>query len=72
MKTRDRKELHSKSKEELQKMLQDKKNELSAAQLEHTQFKLKNTRSLFTMRKDIARILTALQQTKEVTDGTSA
>ncbi|MBI4084520.1 MAG: 50S ribosomal protein L29 [Candidatus Levybacteria bacterium] len=61
MKTKDVKELHTKSKEELKKMLTEAKDALFSQQMEHQQMKLKNTRSLSMKRKDIARIASILR-----------
>ncbi len=65
MKSREIKELHTKSAAELQTMLGEVKSALIAAQLEHAQQKLANTRSLANMRADIARINTVLQTKAE-------
>ena len=62
MKTKDKKELFTKTKEELQSLLKETRQTLLTSQLEIAQNKLKNTRSIFFKRKDIARILTALRQ----------
>ncbi|MBI4097180.1 MAG: 50S ribosomal protein L29 [Candidatus Levybacteria bacterium] len=61
MKTKDVKELHTKSKEELKKMLTEAKDALFSYQMDHQQMKLKNTRSLSMKRKDIARIASILR-----------
>lgn len=65
MKSKDRQDIKSKETKELQTMLKDARQRLFQAKLDQTQFKLKNTRSLFTTRKEIAVILTALQEKEE-------
>ena len=62
MKTKAKKELHSKTGEELKVLLKTVKDEFFSLQLEHAQQKLKNTSSLLHKRKDIARINTILQE----------
>lgn len=62
MKTKDKKELFAKGKEELQTLLKETRDALFSLRLEMSQNKLKNTRSIFFKRKDIARILTAIKQ----------
>lgn len=68
MKTKDIKELHTKSKEELKKMLSEAKDALFSLHLDHKQLKLKNTRSLSVRRKEIAQIASILQG-KEIVNG---
>lgn len=68
MKLNDRKELHSKTAEELVKILKESYNTLSQIRLDNEQNKLKNTRSMTLTRKEIAVIKTILNekvQTKE-------
>lgn len=60
MKTKEKKELHAKSKEELTNMLKTIEGEVLNLQLEHAQRKLKNTRLLFMKKKDIAIIKTVI------------
>lgn len=62
MKTKDKKELYTKSIQELQNLLKEVKDELFRLKLEKEQNKLKNTRLIFLKRKDIARILTVISQ----------
>lgn len=62
MKTRDIKDLHAKTAEELAGMYKTLKDEVLQLNLEKAQNKLKNTRSIFWKKKDIARILTILRQ----------
>lgn len=65
MKTKDKKQLHTKTKEELAVQLKESKNELFTLQMDQARHQLKNTRSLHMKRKDIARILTSLKQKEE-------
>lgn len=60
MKSKDKKNLHTKNKGELNKDLQEARQALHTMQLDHAQFKLKNTRGIFMKRKEIAQILTVL------------
>lgn len=60
MKRKDIKELHTKEKGELMALLQSAQGELFTLRMDHSMKKLKNTRSLFNKKKDIARILTVL------------
>lgn len=48
--------------DELKKRLSDSKEELFKIILDHSQFKLKNTRSIFNTRKEIARIKTIIRE----------
>jgi ribosomal protein L29 len=61
MKTRDIKELHTKTAEDIRNMLTDAKTALADAWLEHAQRKLTNTTSMSNLRRDIARMQTVLQ-----------
>lgn len=61
MKTNEKKELHTKTNEELKKMLADKRKELTDAKISNTRGKLKNVSSLTNIRIDIARILTIIR-----------
>lgn len=56
------KEMIGKSEKELKDLLKDKRKELFDLNLENKQNKLKNTRSLFNTRKEIARILTLIRE----------
>lgn len=60
MKTREIKELHTKTESELRAMLKELKTSLASAELEHSQRKLTNTTSMRLLRVDIARINTVL------------
>jgi ribosomal protein L29 len=62
MKSKDRKNLHTKNKGELTKELQEARQALHTMQLDHSQFKLKNTSSLAIKKKEIAQILTVLNR----------
>ena len=68
MKKRDIQELAAKEGKELKALLKEKHETLFGAKLDHATGKLKNTRSLATLRDDIARIKTVLKQ-KEVHNG---
>lgn len=67
MKRRDIKDLANKSVIELQKMLGDAKKDLFDMQMDFRLAKLKNLRSLFWKKKEIAFILTQLRR-KELTN----
>lgn len=62
MKTKDKQDIKNKSVAELRTLLRETRGKLFTARLDATQFKLKNTRSLFSLRKDVAVILTALRE----------
>ncbi len=61
MKTKQKKELASKTESELKTLLKETKATLAQFRLDKTQFKLKNTRSIFFQRKQMAMIQTFLQ-----------
>lgn len=61
MKTKDKKELHSKSLKELNKLVIDAKDMVVGLRLDKTQNKLKNTSSLSVKRKEIAQMLTIIR-----------
>lgn len=61
MKIQQKKEIKIKTIGELKQMIHDAHSELISLQLEKTQNKLKNTRSIFLKRKEIAYILTILK-----------
>lgn len=65
MKTKDRKEIFTKTENELKKTLSDARKALLDFSLELKQNKLKNTRQIFWKRKEIAWILTAIKE-KEI------
>lgn len=62
MKTKEKKELFAKTIPELKNLLKEKRNELFLQKQELVQKKLKNTKSVFWKRKEIARILTILKE----------
>ncbi|HZE87261.1 MAG TPA: 50S ribosomal protein L29 [Methylomirabilota bacterium] len=70
MTTKDKKELQTKTVEEVKKLLQEAKTALIALRFDHQQNKLKNTRDIFNTRKKIAVLQTIMQikntETKEV------
>lgn len=55
-------ELAGKNEKELKVLLSEKKDELFQLNIDNTQNKLKNTRSIFNIRKEIARILTLIKE----------
>ena len=61
MKTKDKKQIKEKSLEELKASLKDARKTLFSLKLEKAQNKLKNTRSIFLKRKEIALILTEIR-----------
>jgi len=65
MKTKDKKEIFSKTIEELKNLLKDTRNELFNLKIDLSQNKLKNTREVFWKRKKIALILTVMRE-KEI------
>lgn len=62
MKTKDKKGLRLKSLKELIALAFDTKNLISGLKLDKAQNKLKNTRQIFTKRKEVAQILTILKE----------
>ncbi|MBI4096148.1 MAG: 50S ribosomal protein L29 [Candidatus Levybacteria bacterium] len=58
MRTKDKKELHLKSLEELKNLIVQAKDALAGLKLDKTQNKLKNPRLLFIKRREIAQMLT--------------
>lgn len=62
MKSKDRKEIFTKSEKELRKALKEGKAALLDLMLDLKQNKLKNTRLIFWKRKEIALIKTALKE----------
>lgn len=61
MKSKDKKELKTRTVVELKSMLKDAKDVLFSLKLEKEQNKLKDLRAIFHKRKEIARILTAIR-----------
>ena len=66
MKNSELKKLKSKSKEELDKLLLDSSKKLQDLQFNLAAGKVKNVRSVRALKKDIARILTLLNEMKEI------
>lgn len=64
MKKTDIKNLETKSVKELQKVIDEASKALNQLKLDHVQNKLKNTRSIFNTRKDIAIMHSVLHQVK--------
>ena len=62
MKTKNKKELLAKTIDELRKILSEKREELFSARQDLAQNKLKNSRSIFWKRKEIAQILTEIRK----------
>jgi len=65
MKTKEKKDLRTKSIAELRTMLKNAKDAVFTAKLEKSQNKLKNTSLLSVKRKEIAQILTIIKE-KEI------
>ena len=65
MKINDKKELHLKTADELQKLIKDGNEIVTQLRLDNVQTRLKNTRSLFNTRQTIA-IMKSILKTKEV------
>ncbi len=66
MKTKEKKELHTKKVEELRMLLKTVREELASLQLEFYRRKLKNTSSILHKRKDIATIQTILEEKERI------
>ena len=64
MKSKDKKDLFTKSEKELLKILKESKDALLNLNMDHKQNKVKDTRSIFWKRKEIAWIKTALSERK--------
>lgn len=62
MKTKNKKELSVKTMDELSKILSEKRDELFLARQDLAQNKLKNVRSIFWKRKEIAQILSKIRE----------
>lgn len=62
MKTKDKKELFTKTIDELKNLLKETQNELFNLKLELSQGKLKNTKEAYFKRKKAATILTAIRE----------
>ena len=61
MKTKEKLSLHAKTLQELKTLLKEAKDALFLLKLEKSQNKLKNLRSIFWRRKEIARIATIIR-----------
>ncbi len=68
MKKTAQKDLEQKSAQELKSLLKTDREELAQMTLDKNTGKLKNLRSIFHKKKNIARILTTIRQ-KELTNG---
>lgn len=62
MKRKDVEELHTKDMGELKAILKEVRDSLFKAMMDQKMFKLKDLRSIFRLRKDIARILTIINK----------
>jgi ribosomal protein L29 len=69
MKTKEKKELHIKTENELSKILKDARGSLMMLRLDKTQNKLKNTRNIFNTRQKIAILLTILKEKETIKNG---
>ncbi|HUD44263.1 MAG TPA: 50S ribosomal protein L29 [Patescibacteria group bacterium] len=69
MKRREAKDLANRSNEELKKLLDEAKKALFTMQMDYRLAKLKNVRSLFWKKKEIAYILTQLRRKEQVING---
>lgn len=65
MKSKDKKELFTKSEKELRKALKEAREALFNLNMDNRQNKLKNTRQIFWKKKEITLMLTALKE-KEI------
>ena len=65
MKMKVKEEIKNKDMAELVKSLKDARKKLADSLLEQSQFKLKNTNSLTTIRKEITVILTVMREKEE-------
>lgn len=66
MKMRMKEEIRNKDMSELVKSLKDARKKLGDSRIEQTQFKLKNTSLLTTLRKEIAVILTVMKEKEDL------
>jgi len=69
MRKKDKLELHSKTENELLKMLKDAREDLFQKKLDNAQNKLQNTRDLFNVRKKIAVLLSVLKEKELIKNG---
>lgn len=68
MKTKDKKELLTRSVSELKKLLEEARKAIVSLKLDHQQNKLKDTRSIFNKRKEIA-VLQSIINLKKIVEG---
>lgn len=59
---KDLKEIYSRTEKELKDLLITKRSDLSKLNIDNKQNKLKNTRSIFNTRKEVARIMTLIRE----------
>lgn len=64
MKTTDKKIMHTKTVKELEKLVEEANKTLNQIKLDHVQNKLKNTRSIYNTRKEIAVMQSVLHLAK--------
>ncbi len=71
MKTKEKKELFSKTVKELRVILKEAREAVIDLNMDKSQHKLKNERQIFNKKKDIARMLTAIKE-REFADAKNA
>ncbi len=69
MKLKDKKELHTKEISELEKFIREGQSLLFSLRLDQKQNKLKDTRSLYNIRKRLATIKTILREKEALKNG---
>ena len=69
MKTKDKKELFTKTIDELKKLLEGAKKTVAELKFDHQQNKLKDTRSIFNTRKRVAILRSIIKVKEEVKNG---
>lgn len=62
MKSKAKKELHTKTMQELKQLLKETKDEIFKLKIEHARKKLKNTSLISGKRKDLAKIMTMIKE----------
>lgn len=62
MKSKEKKDLHTKTINEIRKLLEQAKSDLFTMQMDKAKNKLKNTRAIFSKRKDIAIMFSILKE----------
>ena len=67
MKTKDKKELFTKTYEDLKKLLDEAKKAVMQLKFDHQQNKLKNTRDIFNKRKEVA-VLKSIMNIKKIVE----